>query len=746
MSEQPTGEGERLRRTCGAWEAHLRYLKEDPDYRDRYLEAQKLIATYLRRNADAGLRAGVAQIPVVVHVVYNTADQNISDARVQSQIDALNQDYRKLNTDVSGTPAAFAPVAADARMEFHLAVRDPQCHATTGITRTQTNVMTFDIFNSDDVKSASAGGADPWPSDRYLNIWVCPGQANQLGRGTFPGTAAAVDGLIVVFQAFGDTGSAYPSYASFNLGRTATHEIGHCFDLHHLWGDVSDCSGTDFVADTPNQQAPNYGCRTFPHVTCSNGPNGDMFMNFMDYSDDRCMFMFTAGQVARMEAALVGPRASLLASDGLVPPLFPDIMWLWSADSPQDQGDEPDTVSPALWQSDDIWVRNGNDGIANQEHQNPIYGSTNYVYVRVRNRSCGSAGSGTLKLYWAKASSALGWPAPWDGSVTTPALMGSQIGSQATGTVNGRGSVILTFPWSPPNPDDYASFGADKNHFCLLSRIETSSVAPYGMTYPETGNLSDNVKNNAKIAWKNVEVASSGHRMSAFTVSNFGEGERCYAFAIAVPEGERLDPEEWRILVRADADLTKRLEEAGKVEIDSDGRFVIEKPGELIGSFALRPGEHRTLEVEVQHCGKRAPAAVVIALDAIQYAVEQEQVHALGGQRLVFKLNSHRRWERTDLIGEWLHAHEEDEDGITVWRPATFELPPSRGRRKMNFADDASAVFYEIAPDDALRALDGFWHAEDEGTIVLDFADPDLLRRRLTIAELDVDILRIESH
>jgi hypothetical protein len=732
------------RRTCGTWEAHLRYLRVDRGYRARYLEAQKLIAAYLRRNPDAGLRAGVARIPVVVHVVYNTAAQNISDAQVQSQIDVLNQDYRMLNADVSGTPAAFLPAAADSRMEFHLAVRDPQCQATTGITRTSTAVTSFDIFNTDDVKSAATGGADPWPSDRYLNIWVCPGQAGQLGRGTFPGTAASVDGLIVVTEAFGLTGSTYPAYSSYNLGRTATHEIGHCFDLHHLWGDVSTCAGTDFVADTPNQQGPNYGCQTFPHVTCSNGPNGDMFMNYMDYSDDRCMFMFTAGQAARMEAALVGPRASLLASDGLIPPPSPDVPWIWSADSPQDTGDEPDTATAALWQSDDIWVRNSNDGITNQEHQNPVYGSPNYVYVRVRNRSCGSPASGTLKLYWAKASSALSWPAPWDGSVTTPALMGLLIGSQATGMVNARGSQILTFTWSPPNPDDYAAFGADRNHFCLLARIETSGTAPYGMTYPETSNLADNVRNNAKIVWKNVEVATGGHRSAAFTLSNFRDEEQEFGFAIAVPDGERFDREEWKILVRPDPEFGKRLESEGLVKLDADGRFAIAKPGEPIGRFRLAPGEHRTLDVDLEHVGKLQPEAMVIVLDVLQYAYEKDRPIPLGGQRLVFKLYSRPRWARPELPGRWVHSHEEDEPGIEVWRPATRELPPSRGRRELELAPDGSAIFREIAPADGLTPLEGFWHMEDATRIVLDFADPDLERRTLDMSEVDADLLKLE--
>lgn len=161
-------------------------------------------------------------------------------------------------------------------------------------------------------------------------------------------------------------------------------------------------------------------------------------------------------------------------------------------------------------------MRDQNDGTANQHHQNPLYqagGPSNYVYVRVRNKGCTAGGAGNLKLYWAKASSALGWPAPWDGSVTTPALMGGLIGTQPVTSVAPGGIEILTFPWNPPNPADYSSFGADRSHFCLVSRIETSPTSPFGMTFPETSDLYGNVANNNKIVWKKVEVDTGGARV-----------------------------------------------------------------------------------------------------------------------------------------------------------------------------------------------------------------------------------------
>jgi hypothetical protein len=136
-----------------------------------------------------------------------------------------------------------------------------------------------------------------------------------LGYAQFPGGPPATDGVVILNTAFGTKGTAAPP---FNKGRTATHEIGHWLNLHHIWGDTQDCSGTDYVADTPNAQLPNYSKPTFPHISCNNGPDGDMFMNYMDYVDDDSMFMFTTGQVARMVATLTGPRMSVV-SGAMVP-------------------------------------------------------------------------------------------------------------------------------------------------------------------------------------------------------------------------------------------------------------------------------------------------------------------------------------------------------------------------------------------------------------------------------------------
>ena len=149
-------------------------------------------------------------------------------------------------------------------------------------------------------------------------MWVCKLAGGLLGYAQFPGGPSQSDGVVVTHTAFGDTGTAAPP---FDKGRTSTHEIGHWLNLRHIWGDdcptASQCSGSDLVNDTPNHECPNNGCPSFPHISCNNSPNGDMFMNYMDYTNDDCMFMFTEGQSTRMDATISGPRLAIQSSGGL---------------------------------------------------------------------------------------------------------------------------------------------------------------------------------------------------------------------------------------------------------------------------------------------------------------------------------------------------------------------------------------------------------------------------------------------
>jgi Pregnancy-associated plasma protein-A len=295
------------RRMCGATEAHARLCEEYPEFRVArgriHAETERLVRTGL---AFRRVKAGPITVPVVVHVVYKTAKDNITDAQVLSQIAALNRDYHAANVDKTKTPSCWSGLVADIGVHFELAKTDPKGKATNGITRTKTKQASFSTH--DEVKFATHGGTDAWPTNKYLNLWVCSLGGGLLGYAQFPGGPANTDGVVILNTAFGTVGTAA---APYNLGRTAVHEVGHWLNLNHIWADTSDCNGTDHVEDTPNQQLPNYGKPAFPHVTCQNGPNGDMFVNYMDYVDDNAMVMFTSGQSARMHATLSGPRKTI---------------------------------------------------------------------------------------------------------------------------------------------------------------------------------------------------------------------------------------------------------------------------------------------------------------------------------------------------------------------------------------------------------------------------------------------------
>jgi hypothetical protein len=283
------------RRACGAMAAHMALLERYPAFRTRQ---QRLEGETARRRALGFVAADLklAKIKVVVHVVYKDPSENVSDAQINSQIKVLNLDFRAKNSDKKKTPAPWSGLVADSQIEFTL----------YKVTRTQTTRSSFGT--DDDVKRASSGGVPPLNPSRYLNMWVCPLGGGLLGYAQFPGGPKSTDGVVINYRAFGTMGTAQ---APFNKGRTATHEVGHYLNLRHIWGDTEDCTGSDLVADTPNCAGPNFEKPTFPKVSCNNGPNGDMFMNYMDYVDDVAMFMFTPQQVARMRTALDGPRSGL---------------------------------------------------------------------------------------------------------------------------------------------------------------------------------------------------------------------------------------------------------------------------------------------------------------------------------------------------------------------------------------------------------------------------------------------------
>jgi Pregnancy-associated plasma protein-A/Secretion system C-terminal sorting domain len=286
----------------------------DPSFANKINE----IENFVRRQKTAAKMEGeeapaIIKIPVVVHVLYQTAAQNISDEQIKSQIDALNRDYRRKNVDSVNTPQRFKAFAADVKIEFALATADPNGRATTGIVRKATNVKYWTI--DDKIKFSSQGGDAAWDSRYYLNFWVGDLDGS-LGYSSVPGAPAEKDGVVINYTAFGTINVGGP----YNLGRTATHEVGHWLGLKHIWGD-SFC-GDDLVDDTPKQGNFTSGCPNAFRSSCSNGSLGDMYMDYMDYTNDACMNLFTEGQKQRMLSLFKagGPRSSLLSSKGLNQP------------------------------------------------------------------------------------------------------------------------------------------------------------------------------------------------------------------------------------------------------------------------------------------------------------------------------------------------------------------------------------------------------------------------------------------
>lgn len=284
-------------RACASYEVLQEQLQADPRLQSRMNQIEAFTKDAIANPAKYRLLAdGTIEIPVVFNVLYKTAAQNISDAQLQSQIAVLNADYAATNSDYALTPSIFQSVrSGNTGIKF---VFSKTVRKSTNKVSWQTN---------DAMKKSSQGGIDPTSPTTTLNIWVCNLANGILGYAQFPGGAAATDGVVLDDNATGNTGTVS---APYNKGRTATHEVGHWLNLRHIWGDAT--CGSDLVGDTPLHNAANYGCPTYPHKsTCTDTPT-EMTMNYMDYTDDACMYMFTLGQKSRMQAVFAtgGPRNS----------------------------------------------------------------------------------------------------------------------------------------------------------------------------------------------------------------------------------------------------------------------------------------------------------------------------------------------------------------------------------------------------------------------------------------------------
>jgi hypothetical protein len=223
-------------------------------------------------------------IPVIVHVLYYYPEQNISDAQVQSQIDVLNEDFGATNSDYNNYDAGYGRVKGDLDIQFCL----------RQVLHVQTQHKSFGGNNN--MKYTKKGGSDAVDPMHALNIWVCDIGNKLLGFAYYPGAPTDISGVVCHTNAFG-RGAGYNLFADYNLGRTMTHEVGHSLGLAHIWGDNT--CGSDLVDDTPLHNTYNFGCPEEGHLSTCTGTPLEMWMNYMDYTNDRCMYFFTDGQAAR---------------------------------------------------------------------------------------------------------------------------------------------------------------------------------------------------------------------------------------------------------------------------------------------------------------------------------------------------------------------------------------------------------------------------------------------------------------
>ncbi|KIC03282.1 peptidase M43 [Flavobacterium sp. JRM] len=291
-STTPEASATITQRGCATQDVLEAQLKADPTLAIRMNEIEAFTQNQILTGK---LVNGKVQIPVVVNVLYRTAAENISDAQIQTQIDVLNKDFNAANSDYNSVPALFAGVKANVGISFVL----------EKINRKSTTKTSWGT--NDAMKKTASGGLNPTSPTTKLNLWACKIGGGILGYAQFPGGSNATDGVVIDSQYFGLSGSGA---APYNLGRTGTHEVGHWMNLRHIWGDAN--CGNDQVADTPVHNTANYGVPAYPHYSTCTGTPVEMTMNYMDYTDDAGMYMFTTGQKNKMAAIFLtgGPRAA----------------------------------------------------------------------------------------------------------------------------------------------------------------------------------------------------------------------------------------------------------------------------------------------------------------------------------------------------------------------------------------------------------------------------------------------------
>ena len=315
-----------IQEQCATMQRLQVQFERNPDLRKKFEQETARFTNAVKRGAYRELDSDTNAtskttyiIPVVFHIVSTNPD-NITDATIQAQMDVLNKDFAGINEDTTRVPAYFKPLFGRSAIQFCLAQQTPSGEGTSGIERIKTTKTSF-VAGSDAERRISTGGVGSWDTKRYYNVWVCNLSSSVLGYSTLPNDAGASDLQGSTIDTRSLPGGSLTNY---NSGKTLTHETGHFFNLLHIWGDDGgDCTGSDLVDDTPNQADASKNCASgIKTDACTTGGNGIMYQNYMDYSFDSCLVMFTRQQVVRMESALLAYRSSLTTSNGCTQPVL----------------------------------------------------------------------------------------------------------------------------------------------------------------------------------------------------------------------------------------------------------------------------------------------------------------------------------------------------------------------------------------------------------------------------------------
>jgi len=486
-------------------------LKNDQGFAASNADFEGKIKSELERNkriGDAALPFNVITIPVVVHLVQEAGANPVADQLVEQQIAALNRDFRRKNADeLAKVPEAFRVLAADTRIQFALARRSPTAKATNGIVRTTAGKASFGFAPLDSnretrnqVKFKASGGNDAWPSDSYLNIWVCRlDDKLREGYASLPAdlpSRATEDGAVIDVDYFGF------SALGRNKGRALTNLVAKWLGLKDIWG-MGSAIGSDEVADTPPQEGPNNGMASYPYFNRAESPYGDMYCNFMDATDDDQRLMFSAGQADRIYAVMQTLRGPMQDSEGNADEAGPGAGPVYFIkDFPTDVGTEASGPS-AYYYADGIAVNQNstaNDMSESGSNVTTGAGITNYIHVRVNRSSTGaSSSSDNLHVYWADASTG-----------------NNDWYDAARWTEIGTGYNVYT-GWSSNvryiNPPIPLPSGLPSDHICIIARLEDETTCPNRSCNGSAGNplvgLSTYVRFNRNAAWQNLDIVAS---------------------------------------------------------------------------------------------------------------------------------------------------------------------------------------------------------------------------------------------